>query len=620
MKNFGVTILGTMQPHETLGMAGWVRSSAVALWLCLSAHAATQLYVAPGGSGHEFSAQRPGQLQQVVHHLPPPEKGDVEILLRGGAYFLEQPLVLDHTCTGAPGSRRIFRACDGEQPVLSGGRQIKDWTRIDSEKNIWQADTSAIAATFRQLYVNGVDAVRARHPNQLRRYSQQPTLKTRDLDFDASVICVNGSDLPEALLPDTALAGLELIIHGVWYHTRLDIDRYSLDGELARLHSTQFDILNHDPRKKPGERKYFVPREYFLEGHRSLLDAPGEWSHDKAARTLYYIPRPGEDPNQQTIMAPVTETLLSIGSGPDHPTGHIEFHGIDFEYTTWLDPETTGLDFTQGLRRGPSVDGMVELRHAHHLRFVGNRFRGAGMVGFLVEKAMKHAELRGNVFELIMGNGLQLGTTYDFEDIDKTEHVLTGPRTNIQNKGASFCPMINTPVPKEDPRFESIKQQAGLQGDARALRSRLVGLPSGSGRVEAERMHLSGLTVAALDRASGGKVAMASAPVFDHLPKKHRPAEAEFIFDGAAGKYGVEIACAAGEGRADLRFEVDCDWDRTESMPGWKWRLSPKRGGAKIQVCRIEAVSLRKHDRLTVRLFYSKGGGARLDYVQVSQQ
>jgi hypothetical protein len=707
----------------------------------------------------------------VVSHFPAAEKGDVEVVLRGGTYFLSKPLVLDHTCSGSKDGRRIFRAFEGEQPVISGGRRISGWKLHDAETNIWKADTSELGTTFRQLYVNGVDAVRARYPNQLRRYAQMPALMTTDLDYEKSVICLDAKDVEPVLPFDTELKDLELIIHGVWYHTRLDIDYIALDGDKARLHSTQFDCLNHDPRGKPGQRKYFVPRECFLEGHRALLDAPGEWYHDSAAEKLYYIPKFGEDPNKLTFTVPVTETLVSIGTDADHPTGYIEFHNIDFEYSTWLDPETVGLDFTQGLRRSAPMDGMVEVRHAHNLKFCGNRFRGAGLVGLLVEKAMKRSEVRGNVFELIMGNGLQLGTSYDFEAIDKTEHcvvadnlfynvgrnyyaaqgiagasyhrdiliehndmsdmpyigiqlgrwhgfpstdpeyiaqwgdvgmrrnivrrnhiyramqvvndggciytfgrqgettewedpgnnldyrnsyvyenwchgidrtwtgilytdggpksltqskyilfkdnVLTGPRINIQNKGRDYCPMLNTPMPKDDPRFERIRRSAGLQGESRALRGRLKSLPTASGHVEAENMHLSGVSALNRNGASGNKVVKASAPVFDHLPKEYRPAEVEFIFDGEPGLYTLNVAYAAGKGVTDFRVEIDCDWDRTETADNWKWQVPAADDRVGIQVHTLENVQLSSYDRIMVRLFYKQAGGALLDFVEL---
>ena len=53
----------------------------------------------------------------------------------------------------------------GTHPVISGGRTITGWEIQDAAKNIWQAKADGLAT--RQLYVNGVRAMRAHTDDKL---------------------------------------------------------------------------------------------------------------------------------------------------------------------------------------------------------------------------------------------------------------------------------------------------------------------------------------------------------------------------------------------------------------------------------------------------------------------
>lgn len=59
----------------------------------------------------------------------------------------------------------IDRAYLREMPIVSGGGRITGWTLFDADKNIYQAPVDA-GLDFRQIYVDGARAIRARQPNQ----------------------------------------------------------------------------------------------------------------------------------------------------------------------------------------------------------------------------------------------------------------------------------------------------------------------------------------------------------------------------------------------------------------------------------------------------------------------
>ena len=87
------------------------------------------------------------------------------IILRQGVYFLHEPLAL------APEDSNLeISAYRQEKPTLSGGRPISGWKQQTSGgKTIWVAELPEARDghwVFRELWVNGRPAIRARHPNQ----------------------------------------------------------------------------------------------------------------------------------------------------------------------------------------------------------------------------------------------------------------------------------------------------------------------------------------------------------------------------------------------------------------------------------------------------------------------
>src|SRR5208283_3316634 len=83
----------------------------------------------------------------------------------GGIYFVEAPVVL------TPGDSGLaLAAWPGTRPVVSGGRAIAGWKEVTVQgKKLWAADIPSVRDGkwyFRELWVNGHRATRARHPNR----------------------------------------------------------------------------------------------------------------------------------------------------------------------------------------------------------------------------------------------------------------------------------------------------------------------------------------------------------------------------------------------------------------------------------------------------------------------
>jgi len=112
-------------------------------------------------------ATLPGALKTVrgLRQQPDSTAGQSpKLLIGGGFYFVEAPVVFTPEDSGL-----VLAAWPGARPVLSGGRPIAGWKEVTVQgKKLWAADVPSARDGkwyFRELWVNGQRATRARHPN-----------------------------------------------------------------------------------------------------------------------------------------------------------------------------------------------------------------------------------------------------------------------------------------------------------------------------------------------------------------------------------------------------------------------------------------------------------------------
>lgn len=89
-----------------------------------------------------------------------------KVVLRGGTYYLPEPLHLGPEDSGTPEHPVVWTSYENETAILSGGRPISGWKR--AEGGVWKASlpTDVVGrARIRQLRVGNEMQTLARHPN-----------------------------------------------------------------------------------------------------------------------------------------------------------------------------------------------------------------------------------------------------------------------------------------------------------------------------------------------------------------------------------------------------------------------------------------------------------------------
>ncbi|CAA6691653.1 MULTISPECIES: right-handed parallel beta-helix repeat-containing protein [unclassified Lentimonas] len=260
--------------------------------------------------------------------------GDIVVYLRGGVYALNETLELDAQDSGTNGYRVIYRNYPHEEPIITGGRAISEWTDVGG--GIYAASADSMA--FNQLSVNGRPAQRARHPEYGSPYK---ILTTNPFNQRIKI------NLTEIEAWTGNLGRMEMVIASSFTSSRLRIEQFVASDD----NGDDVDDVAFVTPKDPERAAYWGwldgPLEgtpsYYFENHIDFLDTPGEWFLDLDTDIVYYMPKDGEDMPTADVCAPQLEQLLSVEDAE-----YLTFFGLTFEHASWLAPMERGMVQRQG--------------------------------------------------------------------------------------------------------------------------------------------------------------------------------------------------------------------------------------------------------------------------------
>lgn len=283
-------------------------------------------------------------------------RGDLVVELQAGTYELAAPVRFDAADSGENGFAIVYRAAPGAEVILSGGRRITGWERETDDQ--YRA-TVGRDVDFRQLWIDGRRATRARTPNTGAMFTL------------AAEKQADGFDLPGEQLANVALrpGEVEVSVLIAWMHKRLRIARTAATDNpgvvRAVIEPGEWDGVTKQPQ---GDRVY-LKRHYWLENAREFLDAPGEFFLDRADGVLRYRPRAGEDLAGATVIRPELESLIVLDGRPDAPVHHLRFEGLTFAHTGWTRPNRHGFVDVQANSLVPAdLAAAVDPQYRHNQR------------------------------------------------------------------------------------------------------------------------------------------------------------------------------------------------------------------------------------------------------------
>ncbi len=345
------------------------------------------------------------------------------VWIRGGRYELREPVVFD----AADSYPVTFAAYRNEKPVFDGGTRIGGWqtTKING-RAAWVAELPEVAAgtwAFRELYVNGHRALRPRWPaTGLFRMESVPGMalpagwgnggQTR---FVAA---------PKQVRAFRDLADVEVVYVHFWIEERsplATVDAKTRDVTMTRPSRTAL-VGSHGSQLA----------DYYYDNVFEELREPGQWYLDRRGGKLYYLPRPGETPENTEVTAPRCLQLLTVLGKPEENryVEFLRFRGLTFRHTDWRhpshdgakvlgasDPDSKGPSFSRRLSRGnlaaagqaaSDVPGIITFEGARNCALEDCTIECGGWYGVEIGDGCRNLRIVGNTVRELGAGGVKI--------------------------------------------------------------------------------------------------------------------------------------------------------------------------------------------------------------------
>ena len=309
---------------------------------------AQDFYVAPDGNDgwsgklaapNEARTDGPfatiARAQQAVRELrekEPDRQTPIVVSIRGGRYFLSQPLRFTPADSGTEKSPTVYQAYPNERPIISGGVPLSGW-KVD-DRGRWHLVLDEVKSgkwAFAQLFVNDQRRYRPRLPKKgyYTIAERVPPPAEKERGGDDRIQYAEAEFNPQW----TNLGDVEVNIFHQWSMSRMRIASIDPEKKLVIFRrGTGFDSY---------WAQFLKGHRYYLENVKEGLTEPGEFYLDRTTGELTYIPKPGEDPQTADVVAPRLDNLviLACDSANKRWVEHLQFRGLIFAHSNWVCPE-----------------------------------------------------------------------------------------------------------------------------------------------------------------------------------------------------------------------------------------------------------------------------------------
>lgn len=377
--------------------------------------AETAFYVSPNGSDTASGTKEQpfltlAKAQEAVRSARQTADGDITVYLRGGTYYLSQPLEFTEADGGQNGHIVHYQSYPGEQAVISGARRIAGWQAPTDDSGIWSCSLDLGDLYALGLDVNGTPAKRAESemPGRVLRGYFEPGSET--LNGFYTQVDQLSSDYQNQ-------SDIQLQLTYMWrtYIYNVDAVTSNPDNEqesivkISRLIGIETDELAAQIALTANGA---VNWGYTVINAREELDTPGEFYYDRQNKKIYYMPREGEDMTSAVTEVSVLEKLLAFCGSYGHTVNNISFSQIQFAHTAWQDMARYGFHSGQTQEFYASkemlgydefvgkffVPAAVQLNFTDEITFTDNVFRAMGTVAIGLYQGAENTKIIGNRF------------------------------------------------------------------------------------------------------------------------------------------------------------------------------------------------------------------------------
>ncbi|MBC7958394.1 MAG: carbohydrate-binding protein [Vallitaleaceae bacterium] len=391
-------------------------------------------YVSPTGSdAHPGDEARPfatiTRARDVIRKLKN-VNSDITVFIKGGEYYLDEPISLDERDSGRGNFKVIYRNYPGENPEIIGGKSVSGWEPVMiNGQNGYKAKVGT-DWKFYSLYERDIKtkefkrAIIARTPKDPEgRYQSSFHVvdhqSMQSFSYDLDEIQFNsGSDEYKQLQVFIWVGA----VHWRWMAETIPVADIDRENHIITLkHPIAFSDFNP---VEPGVC-------YFLQNSLGFLEESGEFFLDEDVGEVYYIPYDMEtDINCLEIIAPTVKKIFDLkGSSPWQFIRNVQIQGLkisvsDFHHTYLCSvsyaKEFGGSDLMEGYEHRQAL---IYLQNAAKIEVKFCKLANAGYNGVLMDSFSKNNTLYGNHIRDIGGTGICLMGSLK-EDADNVANLI----------------------------------------------------------------------------------------------------------------------------------------------------------------------------------------------------
>ena len=312
---------------------GWRLTGCVwGLFFLASYCSGAEIVVSPDGPVKTLRAAR-DQVRQI--RASGQEAGPITVSVRGGTYYLDQPLELTQQDSGTEKSPIIYSTYKGESVRLVAGKAVNSFKPVtdpdilkrfkkECRNFILQADLKAQGITdFGKLVSRGFG--RSILPAGLELFFENERMTVArwpNTGWVKIAAIPNGQDGGQFTYsedePGTWAPSDDIWVHGFW--TQDWADSYE---HVKSIDLTTKTIETYPPH---GIYGYSANHRYYVLNVLEELDSPGEWYLDRTSGILYFWP-PAPITNEPPIVS-ITDSILVLNN-----CSYVTFRGMTLECT-----------------------------------------------------------------------------------------------------------------------------------------------------------------------------------------------------------------------------------------------------------------------------------------------
>ena len=399
-----------------------------------------EIYVSLDGSDDaQGTKQAPFQTiakaQEHIRTISDEMQGDIIVNVAKGIYYLDDPLHFTTEDSGKNGYRVIYK---GENmPVISGGVKVGGFEK--AEGNIWKAPVEGVTM-MREMYVNDKKAYVAS--------SNRRIVGTGYYDDPKTTYAYDGMYISRSEIDEYENAeDIEFAWQRNWKLSTSRVKEIIPDPEnpdqvIALMAQSWWNSVASAPY---GDYRGRYDVGFLVKNAFELLDKPGEFYYNKKEKTVYYIPRDGEDMTTAEVIAPKQSRLITFdGRTEDKRVENITIQGFKIAHGAFYGmDDTAGFEIAQQQNVRTSNDApwttpaLIAMDRTENIEFLDNYFFGLGAVGIYMFDAVDGTIIRGNAFSDIADAAIAIGWAHHGGIGATYESVQIKPPAN-----AGLCNLI----------------------------------------------------------------------------------------------------------------------------------------------------------------------------------